>query len=90
MEEDIKKLRDKIDEIDSQLLMLLRERFSTAKEIGKNKKDNNVPIRDIKREKEVLLNIANKAKEQGIKDVKEIKKIFRSIMKSSREIQKDP
>lgn len=47
-------LRGRIDEIDKQIIELLEERIKVAKEIGKIKKELNLPIKDEEREREVL------------------------------------
>ncbi len=47
-------LRGRIDEIDKQIIELLEERIRVAKEIGKIKKELNLPIKDEEREREVL------------------------------------
>ena len=88
MEKEIEKLRNKINNIDSRIISSLRERFSVVRRVGKYKKSRGLKIKDMKREKEVINRVIKKASEQGIKDLDEIKSIFRSIMKSSRDIQK--
>ena len=47
---DINELRKKIDRIDGELIGLLRERLQTAREIGRIKKMNDLPIIDPDRE----------------------------------------
>lgn len=47
-------LRGRIDEIDKQIIELLEERIKVGKEIGKIKKELNLPIKDEEREREVL------------------------------------
>ena len=85
--EEINNLRQKINEIDSRIIELLKERLDIVKTIGKHKRDNNIPIVDLKREKEIIEKIVEKTKEQGIKDIEEIKAIYRSIISVSRNIQ---
>lgn len=88
LEKDIKKLRDNIDRIDSKIVSLLRRRFLVAKEIGKFKKNNGLKIRDSKRERELLRKVSEKARKQGIKDLKQVKKVYLKIIESCREIQR--
>ncbi|MEK6850022.1 MAG: chorismate mutase [Nanoarchaeota archaeon] len=88
MNKDIEKLRKKIDRIDSKIIGLLRDRLNAAENIGKYKKNNGLPIRDFKREKEILNRIAEKARKQGIKDIKKIKKVYAKIMESCRDVQR--
>ena len=88
MEEEINNLREKIDEIDNKIIGLLRERFGVAKNIGDYKKKKGLPVRDLKREKEVIDRVIEKTKEQGIKDIEQIKKVYIKIMESCRDIQR--
>lgn len=52
--EKIHELRERIDEIDEEILKLLDERVVVAKEIGKIKREKGISITDNDREKEVL------------------------------------
>ena len=51
MEHNLTYLRQQIDEIDSQIFDLFIKRIYLAKEIGLYKKQHNLPIFDLKREK---------------------------------------
>ena len=51
------------------------------------KKNNGLKIKDLKREREVLNRVVEKTKEQGIKDIEEIKSIYKNIMKNCRNLQ---
>lgn len=51
---DIKELRNDIDRIDGELTKLFKERMETAAEIAKYKKENNMPVFNKEREREVL------------------------------------
>lgn len=52
--ERLHELRKEIDEIDKQTIELLEKRVRIVKEIGEIKRELNLPIRDEKREEEVL------------------------------------
>ena len=52
--EDLKFYRDKIDEIDSQLVDLFEERMEIVLTIADYKKENNIPIFNESREQEVI------------------------------------
>ena len=52
---DLSLLREKINKIDSELLIKLKERMEVSKEIGIFKKENNLEVLDSKRE-ELLIN----------------------------------
>lgn len=80
-------LRKKIDKIDEQILKLLKKRVDVVEKIGKYKKNNNIPIKDVKREKEVIEVLVKKAKEYGLsKDI--IQKIWRNIFDYSYKVEK--
>jgi chorismate mutase len=49
-------LRSQVDQIDSEILNILNKRFKVAREIGKVKKESNLPALDEKRWSEVLKN----------------------------------
>lgn len=52
--ERLHELRKEIDKIDKQIIELLEKRVRIAKEIGEIKRELNLPVRDEKREEEVL------------------------------------
>jgi chorismate mutase len=54
------KLREEIDEIDENLMNLLFQRFTVIQQIGKYKKQNNIPIHDDARENEIYDKIKDK------------------------------
>ena len=70
-------LREKIDQIDDQVIPLLEERLKLAKEIKKFKKKGK--IFDPKRESQIL----SKIKSHYIQD------IYKTIFKNSKEVQQD-
>ncbi len=69
------KLRDRINEIDREIMRLLRERIEIAKEIGKYKKKKGLPIWDPQREREIL------------ETVGEFRAVFREIIGLCRSAQ---
>lgn len=79
-------LRKEIDEIDWQILKLLARRLRLVRDIGEYKKKNRLPVLDVQREKELIL----ERKEQGdglkLKD-EFIDNFFSLILKESRRIQ---
>lgn len=54
--------RKRIDEIDKKIVGLLEERVSEAKAIGRIKKAAGLPVRDKKREEEVIQNALKSSK----------------------------
>lgn len=50
----IQEYRDKVDDIDKQIIHLIGARFTLTDHIGRLKQELNLPIYDAEREKEVL------------------------------------
>lgn len=57
-------LRNKIDEIDSEMVKLFSERMDISAQIAEYKKQNNLPVFDAAREEKVLAGIASKLPEE--------------------------
>ncbi len=87
MSEKLQDLRQKIDRIDDQILLLLKERIGFMEEIGTIKKQNSLSIRDDKREKEKLKIIEQKAEKLGL-NVALITQLWSAIFIQSEEIEK--
>jgi len=83
--QDLKKKRRKIDLIDHRLLTLLNLRLRTVLKMGKIKKEMGKKVYDPKREKEVLERL--KSKNKGPLKEKDLKEIFKTIMKVCRRSQ---
>ena len=79
-------LRKQIDEIDEQLAMLLKRRFSVAKQIGEYKKANGIVVTDSGRESAVYEHIGGLF--DDVLQKKEAKKVYVQIIASSKELQK--
>ena len=60
MSSNIENCRKEIDTIDSEILKLFNRRMEISGEIGKYKEENNLPITNIEREKEILLKAVKK------------------------------
>lgn len=73
-------LRNRIDEIDGEILNLLRKRVELAGKIGVLKTEKGLPIRDEGREKDVYTRLSEKAKTLGL-PVSEVKSIYKEIMR---------
>ena len=54
---DLQDYRLVLDGIDRELLALFRQRMEIAAKIGEYKKENNLPVFDPARERQILLNI---------------------------------
>lgn len=78
---DLKKLREKINTLDSELKKLLDERLSLANDIANYKLQNNIEILNRKREDEILDNI------EGYENDKDLQSLYSSLMLLSRQKQ---
>jgi chorismate mutase len=84
---DIEDWRKKIDELDRRLIDLLSERARAAQEIGRLKRDTNLPIYEPDRERAVFTNV--QALNRGPLPNQEVVRIFERIMDVMRNIQKE-
>ncbi len=64
--EELQKLREKIDKLDSQLLEVLAQRFQVTEQIGKIKVANKFPLVDPTREAAQAARIATLARTKGV------------------------
>jgi len=83
----LEEFRKEINEIDSQVLNLIRRRMEIAESIGKFKRKNNLPILDTSREKEIFEKLDRLAEEMNL-DKLFIKDLFALIIKKSKEKQR--
>ncbi|MBS3079822.1 chorismate mutase [Candidatus Pacearchaeota archaeon] len=84
MSEDLLKLRDEIDRIDSNIADLFIKRFGIVRQMGEYKKNNGIKIIDKIREKEIMNNISQNF---GL-DKRFVKRIYSLIFKESRRLEK--
>ncbi len=77
--------RIQINEIDKEIVLYLEKRFDLAMQIGKYKKENNLPVYDEEREKNVIENCINFLNNKEY--AKYIEDIYNQIMESSKELQ---
>lgn len=61
---DLEKMREEIDVIDREILEAFRKRMALSAEIAKYKKDNNIPVLDVDREKAKLDKIAKNVEDE--------------------------
>ena len=78
--------RKEIDKIDEQMLQLLEKRLTIVKQIANLKDQQNLPIKDTKRESTILDNVAAKAEKLGL-DPELAKRFFRSLIELSIEVE---
>jgi monofunctional chorismate mutase len=74
---EIQNLREKINEIDSEIAQLLKNRLDSVKKIGDIKKTKNLPIIDKNREDTILSKL----------DSDYEREIFKKILSESRNLQ---
>lgn len=79
--------RHRIDEIDRRLVELLNERTAIVEEIGRTKKEAELPIYEPKRETQVFENITSHNGGPLTEDG--LKRIFERIIDEMRRVQKD-
>ena len=84
---DIADWRKKIDELDRRLVELLSERAHAAQEIGRLKRDTNLPIYEPDRERIVFSNVQEL--NRGPLPNRDVVRIFERIMDVMRNIQKE-
>src|SRR5689334_19681515 len=87
MNMDIADWRKKIDALDKQIIELLNERAKCAQEIGKLKRNTNLPIYEPEREKIIFRNVAA-ANRGPLPDI-EVQQIYERIIDVMRKLQKD-
>lgn len=82
---ELKKFREQIDKIDSEMVNLLKKRLKIVRNLGNYKKKNRLKIQNKNREKEIILKVKNKSKSPKEKNY--LTAIFESIIYNSRKIQ---
>ena len=85
-ERDLHQLRDRIDEIDRQLVRLLNERAGCALEAGRMKEERGQPIYQPAREAEVLSNVREGNK--GPLDDGAMTRLFERIIDEARRLER--
>ncbi len=81
----IEQLRNKVDDLDEQLLSLINERARLALQIGQLKQKQNIEIVNIDREKQVLDRLAGLS--EGPLAEKHVRTIFGNIVSACRDLQ---
>jgi len=82
----IEQLRDRIDELDRQLVTLLSERASCALAVGQLKERAGLPIYQPVREAEVLANV--RAANDGPLDNEAMTRLFERIIDEARRLER--
>ena len=82
---DLQDFRNKIDEIDDNIVKLLLERFAVVKNVAKYKKEHGLEIEQKKREAEVLKKISEKINSQEYTEY--ILEIYKTVLETSKKSQ---
>lgn len=78
--------REKIDQIDRELLDLIRRRMDVADEVGTYKREHHLPVLDEQREQKLLSDRRQRASALGLPD--DVEELFGVLLKMSRDRQK--
>ena len=84
---DIEGWRQKIDDVDRQLVRLINERAQCAQEIGKLKRDSAMPIYEPDREKIIFQNIA-RINAGPLSDV-QLRQVYERLVDVMRQLQRE-
>jgi len=82
----IGRLRRNIDKIDKEIMGLINQRLSLAKQIGNLKKQGDIQITDGDREKEIMNRLL--AKNNGLLSDSGLRNIFGAVIAEGRRVQK--
>ena len=83
---DLTQCREKIDELDRQLVALFAERMELSRAIAECKKENGLPVLDASREKEKLDRVA----EQSPAELREYtRRLYTLLIELSRDYQRE-
>ncbi|MEG1972025.1 MAG: shikimate kinase [Oscillospiraceae bacterium] len=80
---EIQVIRQRLDEIDNEIIKLFKERMALSLEAAKYKEENNIPVLDAKREEVVLERVSFLAGELG----ENVVNLYKSIFAESRSCQ---
>src|SRR3989442_2906190 len=86
--DDVTRIRDRIDELDQEIVRLLKNRYENARLLGRIKKHRGLDYRDPEREKIILRKIERAATSLDL-DPNLIRPIFDQIFALSVEAQRD-
>ncbi|WP_218354562.1 prephenate dehydratase [Alteromonas lipotrueiana] len=75
-------IRQRITELDSQLLQLLAERRQLTQEVAETKISHHIPVRDIKREEQLLVRLIKEGQQVGL-DPHYVTQVFHVVIEDS-------
>ena len=86
MDKRILELRQQIDDLDEEIIQLLKKRMGISKEVGKLKEKLDIPVEDKNREDEIIDRLTKQA---GINlSEEQLIRIFTVVFKTSKQVQK--
>ncbi len=83
----LEKTREKVDELDFQILKALAARFDLMQEVAAYKRANHLPVEDKEREKQLLQKRVEQLKNLNYDDSLFVEQLFTLIMKKAKELQ---
>ena len=86
MDKRILTLRQKIDNLDEEIIKLLKMRMRISKEVGLLKEELHIPIEDKSRETDIIERLTSKAGKNLTEE--QLVRIFTAVFKSSKQVQK--
>ncbi len=85
MDKRILELRQQIDDLDEEIIQLLKKRMGISKEVGKLKEKLDIPVEDKNRENEIIDRLTKQAGRNLSEE--QLIRIFTSVFKSSKQVQ---
>ena len=85
MDKRILQLRNEIDNLDEEIIQLLKKRMRISKEVGQLKEKLDIPIEDKEREKEIIDRLTTQAGKNLSEE--QLIRIFTAVFKSSKQMQ---
>ena len=85
MDDRILDLRKTIDELDQEIIRLLKERMRVSKKVGALKEKLHIPIEDQNREKEIIERLTQQVGKNLTEE--QLIRIFTVVFKSSKQVQ---
>ena len=86
MDKRILELRQQIDDLDEEIIQLLKKRMGISKEVGKLKEKLDIPVEDKNRENEIIDRLTKQAGRNLSEE--QLIRIFTAVFKSSKQVQK--
>ena len=83
MSRDIQELRTEIDQIDRQIVSLLKQRLETANEVAEYKRERDLPVLDSRREQALMERVSEQSGEYATY----IRSIYHALLSNSRSFQ---